>query len=287
MALLNFSFMNKIRKWFDDYHKEENVTGTLWDAESAQNVRDCLFLGDDIDGLENGMTPFIYHCEKGNMEVVLELVAQGCNFRYKRRGNYSGLHYVCVYGQYNLLVELSKLEDFRELIVDDSCDLLSACCVYGHTDIFDFLLSLKCNPHARSIDGSTVLMHACFYKQIDIIDRLLKLDVDVNAKNHDGENALMKLIIGVSNNDNDVTILDKLFVHGFLINDPEKYYLHLAVSVSVHQQKFNLVEALLNYGANINAINPVTQCTPLMIASYLNNNEMVTFLLKYGAEKTI
>lgn len=245
------NFINKITTWFNNYHDEDNETKTLWEAEKAVDVRDCLFLGDDIDASQNGCTPFVYHCRQGNIEVVLELIKQGCNLKEKNYNIRRGLYYICLNGHYNLLVEINKLVEYHESIFTHSHHLFYACIKCGNTDIFDFLLANGCNPHARDHIGSTVFMWACAYRQLDIIDRLLKLNIDINATDTNGNNALTLMIYSAvftdarSDQENyEIAILHKLFLHGFTINTSTRNY----ASDALRQKKYFLATSLIDYG---------------------------------------
>ena len=100
----------------------------------------------------------------------------------------------------------------------------------------------------------------------------------------------------MKNDDYASTILDKLFLHG--INIKDKLYIDNSlvlhghgntlepITLALTNHKIKLVDSLINYGVDVNSMDSYGM-TLLMRAVNLNNIDMVTMLLKYGADKTI
>lgn len=141
---------------FDGIFAQKNIfdiarTGTLVDIKKAA-IADpkCLNLKN-----ENGYTPLILACYRGNLEVA------------------------------KFLIENSKT-------VNISCDMgtpLMAATYKGQTEIVQLLLDNNANPNIADANGTTPLIFCAMFGNEKILDLLLKYKVNKQQKDKEGKTA--------------------------------------------------------------------------------------------------
>ena len=120
---------------------------------------------------ENGFTPLILACYKGNVAVA------------------------------KFLMENSKT-------INTSSDMgtpLMACVVKGNNVIAELLLQKGANPNLTDNKGTTALMYAVQFQNIDAVKLLLKYKADIEHKDKEGKTAFEFAVF--TNNDEIINIL--------------------------------------------------------------------------------
>lgn len=129
-------------------HKTDALT--LYSAKTIEDIKLCIDRGEDVNLEidEPFTTPFIYHCSKGNTEIVKYLVEQ-CNVDITpcRWGDVTGF---------------------------------SEACIHGHMDIFDYLITKNIKKDSR------LLLHIIEKEQLDIMIAILPLlsKSDINISDY-------------------------------------------------------------------------------------------------------
>ena len=184
---------------------------TLITANSVDDIQECIDRGDDINQeFPQYRSAFIYHCEKGNTDIVKYLVEKGCDINLNDMVKGSGFQLVCQ---------------------------------NGHVDLFDYLVDLvniDGSNHEPILLGSTPLMGACDGHE-EILRKLIEKGADIHLKNKLGCQA-----IHYANQSN---ILHLLYMAGADINAGNVFRttpLHRAVM----SNNYELCKDLLNLGAN-------------------------------------
>ncbi|SFB22960.1 hypothetical protein SAMN05660845_2159 [Flavobacterium swingsii] len=134
-----------------------------------------ILINKDLDIIntknENGFTPLILACYKGNVAVA------------------------------KFLIENSKT-------INTSSDMgtpLMACVVKGNNVIAELLLQKGANPNLTDNKGTTALMYAAQFQNIDAIKLLLKYKAVIQNKNKEGKTAFEFAVF--TNNEEIINIL--------------------------------------------------------------------------------
>lgn len=137
------------------------------------------------------------------------------------------------------------------------------------------LLQRGFDPNTRDETGQTALAMAMQENSLKAADVLLSHSaIEIDALNHAGESALMMAAIK-----GEVAGARLLLGHGAKVNQPGWSALHYAASGTEAQ----IVQLLMEKGADVNAASP-NGSTPLMMAAQYGNEESVKLLLAGGAD---
>ncbi len=120
---------------------------------------------------EEGYSPLILACYKGNSEMTKFLIENGSDVNHK-----SGMG-----------------------------SALMAATVKGNVEIAKFLLESKANPDITDSNGMTALLYAVNFKNHDLVKLLVKFKSNIEAKDNRGYNALDYAIL--ANDDKLIEIL--------------------------------------------------------------------------------
>ena len=173
---------------------------------------------------DQAMTPLLFACEEGHVEVARELLRRGANPNAAQEGGLTALHFSIPHPAVTRLL-LDSGADFRakdwngnELlghVCEEGCDVglirelaargadldalggngetpLMAAAYNGHVEIARELLALGADVRVRGTLGSTALQAASSGGCTEIVHELLKRsDVDVNTRDNEGNTPLM------------------------------------------------------------------------------------------------
>lgn len=162
---------------------------------------------------------------------------------------------------------------------------------FGHADIVDYLLNEGADPdiydqeEIRANNRYTALMYAAEYGFVlpddaHIIDSLLDFGADPNTHRNNGDTALS---IAMSN-DNEVIVARLRRAGG---HDESPYASLTAEDALLKAIKLNdrrKLGTLLDAAADPNYRDNLTGITPLLMATYYDREQMVSLLLKKGAD---
>jgi serine/threonine-protein phosphatase 6 regulatory ankyrin repeat subunit B len=116
----------------------------------------------------------------------------------------------------------------------------------GHNDVVSVLLQNGADPNSQDHNGETALTFSAYHGDVDVVRTLCQnMDTEVNIKNNNDEDALFS---------------------------------------AVFQQHEEVVNVLLQHGADVNSVSPENDdYSPLLVASKKKNVDIVEALLRKGA----
>ena len=133
-----------------------------------------------------------------------------------------------------------------------------------------------------SFSGCTPLFVAAVYGNVEILRCLLENGADINAVAHFDQNYYTPLMMAINYNHSDAVTF--LIDQGADVNLQTKTgatALHHAVWK--FGTSLEIVSSLIKNGADVNARVGTNKCTPLMLATEMDDCKMVTFLIEHGA----
>ncbi|NBO10397.1 MAG: ankyrin repeat domain-containing protein [Methylophilaceae bacterium] len=85
--------------------------------------------------------------------------------------------------------------------------------------------------------------------------------------------------------DGDLKIVKKYLDSGTDVN--EKFFAWTAIQIATNNNQLAVVKLLVERGADINYVHPVTKMTALHLAAYDGHQEIVKYLISKGADLTL
>ncbi|XP_074100873.1 uncharacterized protein LOC141528622 [Cotesia typhae] len=231
------------------------------------------------------------------------LIKKGARINKKySNGSYSPLHHA-VCQKYTDIVELlakegAEVNDFAH----NNITSLILTAFYSTLGIAKCLLKYGADIEVKlaksNCPGSTVFNIACIYKNFELAKLLLKHNANVNSKNLCDSYPIVDSVAR-----NSVVLTSLLLYNGAQANcTVSEKFIETSMDVShsvtkrikslgnptllhiaIINQKVEIVELLIDYGANIHCRTKSFQRTPLMIAIEEYNPKIVKLLLEKGA----
>ncbi|CAG9973682.1 unnamed protein product [Clonostachys byssicola] len=250
----------------------------------------------DLEAGRDVWTPLLIACQDGNHQMVKLLLEHGANIR-NPRAQRAALTVAALRHQPGRQVRrkrerggTSYLETIRVLFEhgaqleykeSNGNTALHTAALEGFCDVVDLLASLGAEVDTRDGQGNTPLISTSLkFGKADMTQLLLRLGADINAKNERGNSPLSM----TRDTAEPVAVAKILLENGAMImadiegNTP----LHL----SGHIGSLELAELLLEYGADIHALNTQNK-TPLhCIAEEKDAGKIVRLLVDKGASLT-
>lgn len=225
---------------------------------------------------------------------------------------YDQLFY-CMSGNAELLATLIKEDPSLDLDAqdDEGRTFLSTACLVDNLDAVQVLLKAKVDTNIADNKGFTALMHATQDEEHMILDALIAAKADLNMKDHDGNTALSfavirgkcdsvkslleaKAALTVEKNSipllhvavwNENIELIKLLAKVNPNVEDEKS--HTALDHAVSVCSIDVVNALIEAGADVNKVSNNMRCTPLMNAANYRKIDCAQALIKAKADVNI
>ena len=266
--------------------KQDELNKRLYDAVSGNRISEIeqlLKQGADVNAKDkNGWTPLHQAANKGFPEIVKLLIKNGADVNVKDKDGWTPLHDALYWD----LVGIAKL------LIENGADV-----------------------NAKDKRGETPIHKASKFKNINVVEVLIENGVDPFIKNKDGETALdlcedkaireilekymneyNQTIDETKNNEYSIfnnNLLDAVFNSDLIevkkcvfsgkynidVQD-DKGYTPLMYAIMDHN--FDIVEFLVNHGADINLCNFKGQ-SPLKIAYKYDDEKIASYLLEKGA----
>ncbi|MEI0612043.1 ankyrin repeat domain-containing protein [Brachyspira pilosicoli] len=199
---------------------------------------------------------------------------------------------------------VSGYDDIAKLLIEEGTDVNirdkagATALMYTARDtnyeMVEFLLKNGADVNIRDITGETALYYSIEHNSrgqenerenaIKILNLLIKYGADVNTKNDEGT-SLLDVSYKISESfDKNKEMFKILVENGFdlesRINDDSSDYTPLMIAV--YKEDYDMVKYLLDKGANPNTANNENK-TALMIANDEGNNNIVKLLIQQGA----
>ncbi len=160
--------------------------------------------------------------------------------------------------------------------------------VDGDTNAVEKLITSGTDLNQQNELGRTPLIVACLYKDVEMAKYLISKDVDINIKANNGVTALL----AVASHSRELTEL--LISKGADIKAKSEeggLFTQCTIGILTGSVSIELAEILLSKGADIeeatNSDPDYKGYTPLIMASNMNNEELIKFLIKNGANVNV
>lgn len=164
----------------------------------------------------------------------------------------------------------------------------------GCADTVEFLLTIGANPNCSSENGDTPLIIACRKESTRIASLLLKSYANVNLQNEQGCTALMEVCRANIPNEGLVKMLVEagadvdLSSGEIQLSEPGDNEVAIRshvtpLAMAAQRGNIKIVQYLLDEGAAVNKLDEIG-ASALEYASYHGHTEIVSLLLKYGAD---
>lgn len=180
--------------------------------------------------------------------------------------------------------ELQEIKNVLKIKDVNNVPMVIASVVLNKIEILKQLISEGCNVNELGPNHTTPLMWAVKLKNMEIVDVLLANGADSTAKNDNGYNALF---LALENKIWDEKSFIKLWNHikhtAFIDVDFMGKDGRNVLHTTIRREWVNVLKILIVEKVNVNATNS-NKVTPLMLASYLNNFNMVNELLQANAD---
>lgn len=266
-------FLNAIR------NNDENKVKQLLDNNLSPNFRE------DITTL----TPLMIAAGQSNSTIVELLLDAGADlFAVEALAGASVLHKACQGGNLEvvkMLVNAGSLIDLQTSSTGHT-PLIEAMW-YKWPDIVEYLLSKNAGININTHYGFTLQEHLDYALNVNVYgkERLIKIKnlIAAHIEKNEQQQKTEKLLNSVINNDingvkqsiNDNEDLEQRFpvVNGF--NDA-----HTPLLIASRQGFADIVNELVNAGADVNAIEPTFGAVPLHKATYNGHANIVDILIK-------
>ena len=216
----------------------------------------CLLLERDAkmdEQAKNGATALIAAAFKGRVDAVSLLLEKGADIKLKNKEEETAL-------------DLASGDSVKKILKQaETDDAFLTAVKGGNKDEVEKLLDVGANINEQDKDGLTALMAAASKGRVDVVSLLLENGADIKLKNKEEETALDFARIGLIKE----IILRQVVLNRGLLN-------------TVKESKKGEVANWLNQGAQVNVKDDRGR-TPLMVAAYCGNEEIVELLFGYGA----
>ena len=153
----------------------------------------------------------------------------------------------------------------------------------GHVEILELLISHGAKLDDMDATGRTALRLSCQANNLEVAKVLIESGADMTIRDDQDQNALNDAILFEN-----LDIVNLLLSKGLNLDDRnmgEGYSGKTALMYAIDKGNINIINTLLNYGANVN-IKTKNGNTALMIAEKKGDQEIINLLLKAGAKET-
>ncbi len=292
-----------------NYRVLNDTTLTFACSEKQSEVALTLIKGGaDINATTtDGFTPLALASRNGMTDIVKILIRKGADINVENKGGYTPLHYASEEGHTETVkvlleagarvdirnvfdsttaLDLAKNKEIQQLIVDriEKQKMLANKLVNAvrEQNIEETENLIKAGADINTlVIGMHPLMLACETGNKELVKLLIEYGANLNQQDYDGYSALLY----VTDNTNNVEIARLLLKAG--ANPNIKGFGGITpLHTAVFKGNPEMVELLIEYGADVNAKDEMKGETPLDLASGLSSNEKIrSMLLKAGAKK--
>lgn len=226
-------------------------------------------------------TPLAIAANYGHVDMVELLVKHGAKIDdHETTLSRTPLHNAAHRG-HKAVVEL-LLKCGADIEAKDCRDntALSIACTMGHTEVVTALLEHGANPNHASKDGGTPLQNICAMGNIALLKLILKpqYKLDVNAQ---GTNGVTPLMAALTTAPKPYLLAQMLIEAGADVNIAEEQYHATPLLLAIGRNDADLVTLLIKNGANVNH----RLKNGVRILNFCKNSEIKKILIKAGAKK--
>ena len=193
-------------------------------------------------------------------------------------GGYSAMHIAAAHGYQSLMTVLLKHKADKELLNYDKNTPLMLCAKSKQPETMNMLLDAGADVNFTNRKGATALSHACVMGHMDLAKQLVKRGAKIDTKPCELGSPL-HWAAGSGNIDMCFWLINDLNVPIDIVDTNGG----TPLLVAIHSKHSDLVQFLVERGANVNHIVSRDQSTPLHIAAAAGTVEDVKYLLDSGA----
>ena len=266
---------------------EQNCVTPLFYAvctkDNTEVVQLLLELSDNVNISDlDGRTPLHYAVRtENNEEIIKLLLGKGADIVFKSKNGFTALRNCDLDYVTNVKILLENGADPNVPKDDNLLHIYSASNSPKHIEGIHLLLKHGANPNSRHHTGKNTLHIAVMFKNEEAVKLLLKYGAEVNAKYKYGQSPLHMAVRTEINNE---VVIKLLLTHGADMNARNDLnYTPLLEAFSDSRFEFNSenIKLLLKNGADPNVCQFVT---PLFYAVQNKNYaDIVQLLLELGA----
>lgn len=236
--------------------------------------------GADFKKMEtDGWTYLHTASEGGNLDIIKYLIKNGIHIQSKTSNGRTPLHEACQHGHLDVIHFL--IQNGADLYEkrDDWIFLFDAC-ISHNLEVVKFLMDKGEDIHCQNSEKTTPLHVACGAGNLEIVKYLIEKGANVNQTNIFGETPLSSAVI------RSATLIEYLINQGANVQSvrTDEHYKGYTPLHEVYD--FDVARVLVKYGADVNA-KTESNLTPLHIACYKSNLEIVKLLIQNGADKNV
>lgn len=166
---------------------------------------------------------------------------------------------------------------------DDDGDHPLILSVYAGKEMVTMLLSHGADPNFLSKSNCSALYFAILHREVGALTELLKFGADLDI----GMGGLNENALHTACRQGDLKVLQVLAAHANpeQLNQESEDYL-TPLMCAIRENREDMVDILIHYGADVNTTTPQYMQMPLHLAVERDNANIVHSLLEAGAEKT-
>jgi len=151
----------------------------------------------NVDGRDaKGATALHYAVRRGNLDVVMQLLAKNADINTYTLDGITPLHVAADAGLLEIAAQLAEKGADVDAREKHGLTPLHLAILKGHIDLVQLLLARGVNYNAREQHGATPLHLACFRGHLEIVKLLLARDIEVDAGNERGATPLHEAASG-------------------------------------------------------------------------------------------
>uniref|UniRef100_A0A1X7UJY4 Death domain-containing protein n=1 Tax=Amphimedon queenslandica TaxID=400682 RepID=A0A1X7UJY4_AMPQE len=177
-----------------DHTNEEGKTALMLACERGDQdiVHDLLSAGANVNIQDNeGWTALMIASKHNHVSIIHMLLQANANPHLKLPKGSNAVMIASFCGNYEVVeLLISKGVDYKYQ-QDDGVNAIMMACQNGHTQIVELLLKVRVDPNVQEKGGWNALMLACQNGHTQIVELLLKEQVDPNVQKQNGGNAFM------------------------------------------------------------------------------------------------
>lgn len=289
---INFSWKNR-RVYFYMFPKQSKNEQALVKAIKSSDIskiRKIISLGVDLNYQTFEEDTFLsLAVEAENIEVINELINVGVDLNQKILYSYTALMNASAAGNLEIVKLLTSAGSSIDLISKDNKTAISLAIENGHPEVFEYLNQNSNFPVTIDIDIKREIdkrilrkreenfIHAAGVGNIELSKREISNNINVNAVNLRGETALY-----LAAYTNKVDIVDYLVQSGADINQKHRVTFWTPLMVATRAKQIEAIQLLVRLGADLEATDEVG-CTAICLAIETKNSIMVNELILQGA----
>eukprot|EP00397_Hematodinium_sp_SG-2012_P042767 GEMP01047377.1.p1 GENE.GEMP01047377.1~~GEMP01047377.1.p1 ORF type:complete len:447 (+),score=93.19 GEMP01047377.1:25-1365(+) len=264
---------------------DANMDLSTVDGSNRTVLHTCAYIGDtmlDVLGLLletcradainvhvadiMGRKPLDEACSVGALQTVRCLIEDGANVNHADKRQWTPLFHL-LYGSQKTFGELATSHTICTILLDNKANMhhsdkhgttpFRLACVRGHKDIASLMIEYGANVNMRSSDGGvTCLRTAAAHYNADMVHFLVgQHKADLEVVDICGWTPLFQAVVGQeSSTPEQVATVEALLEYGANVNHVgSQGWTPLAMAIMTNRTDVRVIEVLLRHGANVRA----------------------------------